>query len=112
MAGGFHAAERETGVGGDHGIDEDHAGFEFVDEALALGRIVGPGAGAEAEAAVIGDAQGLINIFHAENAGDGAEEFLAIGGGIFRNVCKNCGRDRNCRGLLTGFPPVRSFAPA
>lgn len=80
VAGGFHAAERETGVGGDHGIDEDQAGFEVVDEALALGGIVGPGAGAQAEAAVVGDAQGVINVFHAENAGDGAEEFLAIGG--------------------------------
>ena len=80
MAGSFDAAEGHARVRSHHLVDEDHAGFEFVDEALALGGIVGPRAGAEAEAAVVGDGDGFVEIFYAENAGDRAEELFAIGG--------------------------------
>src|ERR1700691_2225467 len=86
VAGTFYTAERDACVGGGHFVDEDHAGFEFVDEALAFGGVGGPGAGAEAEAAVVGEADGFVNIFDAEQGGDGTEEFFAIGGRFFRDV--------------------------
>ncbi len=92
MAGTFYATERDAGIGGDHFVDEDHAGFEFVDETFALAVIVSPGAGAEAEAAVVGEADGFVDIFDAEERGDGAEELFAIGGRFFGDVGKDCGR--------------------
>ena len=45
MARTFYAAEGDARVGGDHFVDEDHAGLEFVDEAFALAVVAGPGAG-------------------------------------------------------------------
>ena len=79
----FDPAERDAGIGGDHFVDEDHAGFEFIDEALALAVISRPGAGAQAEATVIGETDGFVDIFDAEQRGDGAEEFFAVGGRFF-----------------------------
>src|SRR5216684_177368 len=39
----LHAAKRQTRIGSDHAVDEDTSGFEFFDEAIAFGVIVGPG---------------------------------------------------------------------
>src|ERR1700688_3813725 len=57
----LHAAKRNPGVGKHHLIDEDHAGFEFADEPLLFAFVVRPGAGAEAEPAVIGYANCFID---------------------------------------------------
>ncbi len=54
--------------------------------------VVGPGAGTEAETAVVGEADGFVDIFDAEQRSDGAEEFLAIGGRFYRDVGENRGR--------------------
>src|SRR5271166_6404414 len=91
VAGGFHAAEGKTRVGSHHLIDENEARFEIVDEAIALRRIVGPRAGSQAEAAVIGYSDRFVDIFHAENTGNRSEEFFAVGGRIFGHVGKHCG---------------------
>jgi len=89
MAGGLYTAEGHAGIGCDHLIDEDHTGFKIVDEPFAFASIVRPRAGAEAEPAVIGDGDGLIDASHTKDAGDRAKEFLGIGGGILRDVRKN-----------------------
>src|SRR5208282_2824959 len=89
MAGGFDAAEGNAGIGDHHLVDEDHARFELIDENLAFGGIVGPGAGTEAETDVVGNGDGFVNRLHAKEAGDGAEQFFAIGWGILGNVGKN-----------------------
>jgi len=86
VSGLLDSAERDAGIGGDHLVDEDHPGLEFVDEAFALAVVGGPGAGAEAEAAVVGEADGLVDIFDAEQRGDRTEEFFAIGRRFFRDV--------------------------
>src|SRR5208283_1436331 len=66
VAGLFDAAEGDSRIRGDHLVDEDHARFEFVDEALAFAVVFRPGAGAEAEAAVVGEADGFINVLNPE----------------------------------------------
>ena len=70
--------------------------------------VVGPGAGAEAEAAVVGEADGFVDVFHAEQRRDGAEKFFAIGGRFFRDVGENGGRVV-VAGTLEGWPPVSSL---
>src|SRR5271154_1011299 len=91
VAGTFYATEGDAGVGGDHFVDEDHAGFEFVDEAFTFAVVGGPGAGAEAEAAVVGECDRFVDIFDTEQRGDGAEKLFAVGGRFFRGVGENCG---------------------
>ena len=80
VPGMFNAAERDARVRGYHLVDEDHSGFEFVDEALLFFFVVGPGAGAQAEADIIGQANGLILILYPEDGGHRAEEFFTVGG--------------------------------
>src|SRR5581483_12144110 len=86
MSGPLHAAERHTRVGSNHLVDEHHSSFDFVGEPLLLGRIVGPGAGAQTEAAVVGDSNRFVDILDAKYRRDGTEQLLAIGGRFFRNV--------------------------
>ena len=66
MAGLLYPAKGNTRIGSDHLVDEHHTGFEFVDKTLALGIVVGPGAGAEAEAAVVREGDCFVDILHAE----------------------------------------------
>lgn len=91
VAGVFDPAKGNARIGSDHFVDEDHTGFEFVDEAFALCRVGGPGAGSQAEAAIVGQADGFVDIFDAEQRGNGAEELFAISGRFFRDVGENCG---------------------
>src|ERR1051326_8911988 len=76
-AGGFHAAEGQARIGGHHFIDEHHTGFDLVGEALALLRIIGPGAGAEAKPAVVDDGDRLIDIFDAKHTRHRTEQLFA-----------------------------------
>ena len=55
--------------------------MEFGDEALLLGGVAGPGGGGEAEGGVVGDGDGFVEVVHAEEHGDGAEELFAVDGG-------------------------------
>src|SRR5580700_2294904 len=86
MPGVFDPAERDAGIGGDHLVDEHHTAFEFVDEPFALVLVGGPGAGAEPEAAVVGQVDGFVDIFDAEEHRDRAEKFFAVGGRFFRDI--------------------------
>src|SRR5216684_3286405 len=58
-AGVLDSAEGHAGVGGDHGVDEDLAGLDAVDEAIHFGAIVRPDGCAEAEGRVVRDGDGL-----------------------------------------------------
>ena len=51
----FDSAEGKTRIAGDHGVEEDASAFELGGEAVLLGS-TGPGAGAEAEGRVVGEA--------------------------------------------------------
>src|ERR1043165_3723213 len=77
VAGSLYSAEGEARIGSDHRIDEDHAGFDFVDESLLLSGVAGPGAGSEAEGGVIRELDGGGEIVDAKERCDGAEEFFA-----------------------------------
>jgi len=63
VAGVLDAAEGHAGIGGDHPVDEDPAGFDFVDEPFSLTVVGGPGTGTEAETAVFGEVDGFVDIF-------------------------------------------------
>src|SRR3984893_18145312 len=69
VSGPLHATEGQPRVGCYHAIDEHHSGFDFVDQALPFFFVIGPGACAQAEAAVIGDENRLIQISRAKYAG-------------------------------------------
>src|SRR4051812_4218841 len=56
VAGALDAAEGGFGSRGEHLVYCGHAGLDVADEALLLGRIVGPDRGTEAEGDVVGDA--------------------------------------------------------
>ena len=81
IAGVLDAAEGEARVAGDHGIEEDCPALEPGDEALLFRRVASPGGGAEAEGSIVGEGDGLVEVLHAEEHGDGAEELFAIDGG-------------------------------
>src|SRR5258708_10190427 len=84
-AGALHSAERNARVREHHLIDKDHARFEFIDEAFLLALIVGPCAGAEAEPAVVGDANRFLRVFHPENPAYGTKNSFLIALQILRN---------------------------
>src|SRR5664279_1427080 len=62
----FYAAEGQARIGRDHTIDEDHAGVDLIDESLLLGGVARPGAGAESEARIVGQADGLVDSLGAQ----------------------------------------------
>src|ERR1700746_688822 len=86
VAGVLDSAEGDAGVGSDHLVDEHHAGLEFVDEAFTLAVVGGPGARAEAEAAVVGEPDGFVDVLDAEEHRDRAEKFFAVGRRFFWDV--------------------------
>src|SRR5260370_5934789 len=60
------SAEGNAGIRSDHFVDEYHARLEFVNEAFTFAVVLGPGAGAESETAVIGDPDGFADVFDAD----------------------------------------------
>src|SRR5205807_7429064 len=92
VAGPLHATERQPRVGGYHAIDEHHAGFDLVDQAFAFLFVVGPGAGAQPKAAVISNANSVVQVFSTKHAGHRAEQFVAVRGRTFRNFAEHRGR--------------------
>ena len=65
--------------------------MQLGDEALLFGGVARPGGGAEAEGRVVGDLDGLVEVLHAEEHGDGAEELFAIDGGGARHAGEDGG---------------------
>ena len=53
-------------------------GVEVVDEPLLLGRVVGPGVGAEAERRAVGQLDRLVDVGGTEQRGDRAEHLLGV----------------------------------
>src|SRR5690606_5706521 len=53
VSGVLDPAEGQRRVRGDHAVDEHRAGLQVVDEPLLLGRVLGPGVGAQPEAGVV-----------------------------------------------------------
>src|SRR5262249_24777339 len=82
----FHAAERNTRVGSNHGIDERQPRFYTIDEHLLLRRIGGPGAGAQAKPRVVGYVDGVCHSAGAKDGGHRPEELVVKGGRAFRNL--------------------------
>src|ERR1700733_12627532 len=62
MARMLDSAKRQARIRRNHAIDEHHPGFNFIDEAFSLMLIIRPGAGSQAEAAVVRNRNCLINI--------------------------------------------------
>ena len=56
MARPFYSAKGKPWIGHYHAINENHSGLDIIYEAFPFAIIIGPGAGAQAEPAVIGDA--------------------------------------------------------
>src|ERR1039458_4676301 len=87
----LHAAERQSRIGRYHRVDEDHAGFDLVDEAGLLGVVGGPDTGAETEFGIVGDADGVVDVVGAKQDGHGSEEFFDVGGGIAGDIGEHGG---------------------
>src|ERR1700722_6557622 len=74
----LHAPERQARIGRHHLVEKNHSGIEFVDEPFRFRRIFGPSAGAEPEAAVVGDLESVIDILDAKYRRHWAEEFFLV----------------------------------
>ena len=77
--GAFYAAKRQTRIGGDHGVDEDHSGVQLRCEKFLFFAIVGPRAGAEPKCGVVRELDRVVGVAHPENSCNRTEDFLAIG---------------------------------
>src|SRR5580658_5208381 len=60
VPGPFYAAEGHARIRHHHLVDEHHPGIDLIGEAVALGGVVGPCAGAQSEAAVVCEADGFV----------------------------------------------------
>src|SRR5438093_2156522 len=74
----LHAAERQTWIGCDHRVDENHSSLQFRREQFLLGWIVRPRARAEPEYGVVCHLDRFGCIAHPENRRDGTENFFAV----------------------------------
>src|SRR4051812_25116227 len=83
------AAERQSRIGCDHAVNEDHAGFELLREELLLGGVGRPGGCAEPKRGVVRKPDCFSRICHPEATGHRAEDFLAIRGRLSWNVCEH-----------------------
>ena len=88
-AGGLPAAEGQRVVVDQRIVDPDHAGFEPVRRLHRLVEVGGEDRGAEAEGAVIGEADRLVEIRDPADRGDRAETLLAAD----RHVGRDAGED-------------------
>src|SRR6266536_2413215 len=88
-AGTFHATERQTRIGCDHRIDENHSSLQFRSEEFLLGGVVCPRARREAECGIVCGLDSFVCVAHAENRCDRTENLLAIGRRFFRYIDEN-----------------------
>src|SRR6266478_6410759 len=89
-SGTFHAAERQSWIGGDHRIDENHPRLKLGCEQLLFGPIVRPGARTETEGSGICDLHGVGDIAYPEKRCDWAENFFAVSRRVDRHIDKDC----------------------
>jgi len=85
----FDSAEGKSGVGFDGAVDEDGAGVDAGGEALGERNVVCPDAGAEAIGALVGQFDGVIDVFGLNDGGNGAEGFFVEGGHAGTDVREN-----------------------
>src|SRR6266542_4235764 len=88
-AGTFYAAERQTRIGCDHRIDENHSSLQFRSEEFLLGWVVGPRARREPESGVVCGLDRFVCVAHAENRCDRTENFFAVSRRFFRYIDEN-----------------------
>src|SRR5262245_39963155 len=69
VAGVLDAAERQPRIGSDERVHEGRARVEGAGDALAAGGVAGEDGGAEAEAGVVGDADGVGLVARADDRG-------------------------------------------
>src|SRR4029077_16106162 len=81
-----------TRLGWHHLVREHTPGLEFVDEALTLPIVLGPGTRPQPEAAVIGNSNGFLDIPHAKDRRHRTEKLILVCGRILRNVRQHGGR--------------------
>src|SRR5688572_19521706 len=86
----FDSAEGEARVGSDHGINEDLAGLDLIDEAFAFRIVIGPGTGTQAETRRISNANRFRDVFDPEHRRDWAEDFFVVR----RRILRDAGQDR------------------
>src|SRR5262245_42149776 len=89
----LHPAEGQSRVGRDHGVDEDQAGIDLIDQAAALLVVIGPGAGGQAEGRIVCQTDRLVQVADAEERGDRAEHLFEIARRIRGNIRENRRRD-------------------
>src|SRR6266498_3977664 len=88
-AGTFYAAERQTRIGCDQRVDENHSSLQFRREKFLLGGIVCPRARREAECGVVCELDRLGCVAHAKNRRDRTENFFAVSRRFFWYIDKN-----------------------
>src|SRR5207244_6211560 len=86
----LHATERQTRIGSDHSIDEDTAGFKFIDKPSALGVVIRPGGGAKPKRRGVGELDRFIYAADPKQRGHGAKDFIRVGRRVSRNVDQYC----------------------
>ena len=102
-AGTFYAAEWQTRIGSDHGVDENHSAVQLRCEKFLLLAIFGPRARTQAESGIVRELDGRVGIAHAENSCNRAEDFFAVRRRLFRHIDEN-------RGLVEKSRTVNSVA--
>src|SRR5438128_837770 len=98
-AGTFHTPEWQTRIGRDHGVDKDHSGVQLGRKEFLFFAIASPGARPKAEYGVVREVDCLVNIAHAENSCDRAEDFFAVRGRVFGHIDQNGGLIEESRAL-------------
>src|SRR5580704_16927976 len=88
----LHAPKRDSRVRGHHAVDEHHPRIQSIDEFLAFGSVISPGAGSQAKPAVVRDADRVIHILGAKHAGHWPKHFLFVRWRINRNIREHRGR--------------------
>src|SRR6266487_3938756 len=99
--GAFYSAERQTRIGGDHGVDENHSGVQLRREEFLFFTIIRPRAGAEPEWGVVRELDRFVGIAHTEDSCNRAEHFFAVRGRFFGHVNKNSWLVEKSRALNT-----------
>src|SRR5437870_8253465 len=87
--GTFHTAERQSWIGGDHCIYENHPCVQVRREEFLFFGIVGPCAGGETECGIVCQLNRVGRVAHAENRCDRPEHLFSVGWRFFRYIDEN-----------------------
>src|SRR4029450_11675467 len=88
-AGTLDAAKRQSWIGGDHRVDENHSAVQLRCEKFLLLAIFGPCARTKSEGCVVRELDGRVGIAHAENSCTRAEDFFAVRRRLFGHIHEN-----------------------